>query len=167
MYAVCWEWAVACELPEPHPNVVWVVLLAWPQNMRTVKQHGWSQSTAYLRALVLFSYCWYSVQDFAEWLLMLAWTNSGIDHVAASLGDAFFRSLSLQRVVNVVQIRYVKPPKCFKLGRGVFMCEVCMSVLPVLLLGHTLNDHNSLPGSVCSATAVFSFHRFSVAFIEF
>lgn len=36
------------------------------------------------------------------------------------------------------------------------------SVLPVPLLGHTLNDHNSLSGSICSATDLFSFHTFSV-----
>ena len=69
-----------------------------------------------------------------------------------------------QRIVNIIQIRYVKPPKCLQLGRGVCMCKICTSVLPVLLLGHTLNDHSSLSGSVCSATAMFSFHTFSVVF---
>jgi len=51
----------------------------------------------------------------------------------------------------------------FKIGMGCLR-KVCTSVLPVLLLGHTFNDHNSLSGSICSATAMFSFHTFSVVF---
>lgn len=47
------------------------------------------------------------------------------------------------------------------------MFKVFTSVLSVLLLRHTLNDPNSLSGSICSATAMFSSTRFELSFTMF
>lgn len=75
---------------------------------------------------------------------MPAWTHSGTDHSAASLKDVFFRSCCYtRRIVNVIQIRYLKPPKRLILFGGACMCKVCTSVLTLLLLGHTLTEQTS------------------------
>lgn len=78
-------------------------------------------------------------------------------------GPCYYR----QTMGNIIQIRYVKPPKCSKLGRGICMCKVCTSMLPVLLLGHTLNDHNSFSGSICLLQPCFLSTNFQLPFTTF
>lgn len=54
--------------------------------------------------------------------------------------------------------------KIFKIDWAGLRVQGLYSVLPAPLLGHTLNDHGSLSGSICSAADFFSLHTFSVVF---
>lgn len=71
-----------------------------------------------------------------------------------NLGTYFSRPwYCRERIVNVILIENVKPPRCLKLA-GECTCKVSEGELLVQLLGHAFNDHNFC---VHSAAAIFFF----------
>lgn len=77
-----------------------------------------------------------------------------------NLGTYFSRPwYCRERIVNVILIENVKPPRCLKLA-GECTCKVSEGELLVQLLGHAFNDHNFC---VHSAAAIFFLHTFCLS----